>query len=45
MAMVYVRQIPKFEVNRLSTLGGVREHTDTHTQTDRHTEAFPALII
>ena len=36
MAMVYVRQIPKFEVNRLSTLGGVRKHTDTqtHTQTD-----------
>ena len=43
MAMVYVRQIPKFEANRLSTLGGVREHTDTHT--DRHTEGLPALII
>ena len=49
MAMVYVRQIPKFEVNRLSTLGGVRGHTDTqtHTQTHthRHTEGLPALMI
>ena len=43
MPLVNVRQIPKFEVNRLSTLGGVREHTDTHT--DRHTEGLPALII
>ena len=37
MAMVYVRQIPKFEVNRLSTLGGVREHTDTQTHRHTHT--------
>ena len=35
MALVNVRQMPKCEVNRLSTLGGVRGHTDTHT--DRHT--------
>ena len=31
MALVNVRQIPRLEGNRLSTLGGVREHTDTHT--------------
>ena len=47
MPLVNVRQIPKFEVNRLSTLGGVRGHTDTHTDTHthRHTEGLPALII
>ena len=49
MALVNVHQIPRFKGNRLSTLGGVRGHTDTHThthrQTDRHTEGFPALII
>ena len=43
MARINVRQIPRLEGNRLSTLGGVREHTDTHTH--RHTEGFPALII
>ena len=37
MARVNVRQIPRFEGNRLSTLGGVREHTDTHTQCHTHT--------
>ena len=47
MAMVNVRHIPRFEGNPLSTLGGVREHTDTHTdrQTHRHTEGLPALMI
>ena len=49
MARVNVRQIPRFEGYQLSTLGGVREHTDTHTHTythtGRHTEGFPALII
>ena len=47
MVVFNVHQIPRFEGLRLSTLGGVREHTDihTHTQTDRHTEGFPALMI
>ena len=29
MAMVNVRQNPRFKGNRVSTLGGVCEHTDT----------------
>ena len=37
-AWVNVRQIPRFEGNRLSTLGGVRGHTDTHTHTHTHTQ-------
>ena len=38
MARVNVRQIPRFEGNRLSTLGGVREHTDTHTHIHTQTD-------
>ena len=45
MPLVNVRQIPKFEVNRLSTLGGVRGHTDTHTQTHRGVTSFNNIDI
>ena len=42
MVVFNVHQIPRFEGLRLSTLGGVREHTDTEIH--RHTEGLPALI-
>ena len=37
MVVFNVHQIPRFEGLRLSTLGGVREHTDIHTYTHSQT--------
>ena len=46
MVVFNVHQIPRFEGLRLSTLGGVREHTDIHTHTDRQTTpVFPTPTI